>query len=1014
MANDSIMSKVSIDSNTNNKESIFFKLTDFLNSQKLIYPLIYKSETLSGIDWFKVKDKNSNINMFLEELQEKIQDQDTYIVKRWHYSKGQFWSLVNEEQLKKLIKKNNYLYEVLAPNKQKKVYFDIDAKSDVLEEVKCIILEYFSEANFQISGYRSEEKYSYHIVLSNYYLTKENVHYVKAFAKINKNLGFDPAVYGKYNCFKCINQSKPKKDAPIQAYIEGSEDLSKHLIQVNFDDDLMSIDDLDWSIIKKMIPETLHDKDAINLLNINPLDIKYEIDENFDLSNSSTLEKLNVIPNPPRGHDNMLEHDIIFRIMVWCKNNRLTFDQFWNWNKQKDASETREMRYRTRYELADRYNCHEGFINTLLLKFFPFLKEDKTRQRYRKLNKIEHTRIIEEDYLQGEHISTDIKYSYLDIRMGGNKTGAVIDFVKEYTKDIPKVKLADYLENRDKTIQYKSVLYLSPLQSLSRSAHGRFKQNGVEFGLYLDIKNKEVLKSYDKLFLCAQSLHKVSGKRYDLVIIDEIETIWSHFDNDAKTHGVNLTTNWEMLKRILKSSKKVIVLDALLSNKTMNVFKVIDPSASSEVLTLTKKQDPRYFLNYKENEIGKWLGNIINDLKEGKKIFIFMPYKHIYPTSKRHQLTSVNSLTDYICDEFGWERNVDVIPYTGEEKENKKKLHQIETVWANAKCIIGNTCISVGNNYSGEDFHQIYAYFSKWVNIRDFIQVLYRIRNPQDKKIKVIFERYSPPIERDKSRMAQIGCPAFKELSRGFRTEYLARSRDKLAVCSQRTNIINTSRKKNLDLIKDFKVDLCGKDYYIKWEDIPDITPDELKLMISNILNGFDSILDKLKAEKYQVKKQFTNEETAKHFFYKRAYLESFDELLYSQHLVHKIFEHNGIESFFEVEELSDLQRSTLKIPKEITNDDIREVVDLRNPIEKRDMNLIARIINCIMNGRVFHCEKENGVYQRIGEEKVYKYIFEEEFLDYMFLFKEDSVKYQIYKEELLYAKIENEDENEQ
>ena len=52
------------------------------------------------------------------------------------------------------------------------------------------------------------------------------------------------------------------------------------------------------------------------LLDINPTDIKYELKEDFDYINAFALDKLKAIPNPKRNELNVLNHNVIWKIMV--------------------------------------------------------------------------------------------------------------------------------------------------------------------------------------------------------------------------------------------------------------------------------------------------------------------------------------------------------------------------------------------------------------------------------------------------------------------------------------------------------------------------------------------------------------------------------------------------------------------------------------------------------------------------------------------------------------------------
>lgn len=192
---------------------------------------IVLSERRYNVDWYKVKNKDSGINIFIQNLKNKEKlPMEFRLVKRNHYSKGQYWGFVSKIKLYELIQKNTFSYEILEPGIRKKVYFDIDSKLSTLNECKQVISKVFVTPNFQISGYENPEKCSYHIILSNYTMENDiDLLKIKQFAGEHKALGFDTAVYGKFNLFKCINQSKPKKDAPIQSYLEGSHVLSKHL-----------------------------------------------------------------------------------------------------------------------------------------------------------------------------------------------------------------------------------------------------------------------------------------------------------------------------------------------------------------------------------------------------------------------------------------------------------------------------------------------------------------------------------------------------------------------------------------------------------------------------------------------------------------------------------------------------------------------------------------------------------------------------------------------------------------
>ncbi|KAJ3345330.1 hypothetical protein GGF32_008498, partial [Allomyces javanicus] len=206
--------------------------------------MVYKlAKTAFGLDWFAGKASPDSIGPQAHVLS---QLQDTEVLIKRLVSSGtnpsgnskecHLYAKCTPEQLVKLLAKNRHIQELIHPDRLSKVYFDIDDKLGVLSLDKCkaVILERFPGANMHICGYQIPSKSSWHIVLSNYTATFADFPRLKSFAAAHESLGFDPAVYTKNRFMKCINQSKPGKTPGV--YIEGSKAITKHLIQVDFDD----------------------------------------------------------------------------------------------------------------------------------------------------------------------------------------------------------------------------------------------------------------------------------------------------------------------------------------------------------------------------------------------------------------------------------------------------------------------------------------------------------------------------------------------------------------------------------------------------------------------------------------------------------------------------------------------------------------------------------------------------------------------------------------------------------
>lgn len=227
-----------------------------------------KTRMYLGVNWYENTKDSKSVSPEFKSLYHCLNTKtaDQYIIYR---TDNQYhrWANCTENQVKEMINENHHIYEVLPKNGQRKVYFDIDCLKtktklsfqEFIEKCTCIIQSLFKDAVFQISGSESE-KYSLHIIVSNYYSNNQKeMKVLKTFCEFFSDFGFDPSVYSINRNMKCINQSKGYKskiidgkqtrikDTRIQAYIAGSLDLSKHLININFDDDAKHIIDVDFT-----------------------------------------------------------------------------------------------------------------------------------------------------------------------------------------------------------------------------------------------------------------------------------------------------------------------------------------------------------------------------------------------------------------------------------------------------------------------------------------------------------------------------------------------------------------------------------------------------------------------------------------------------------------------------------------------------------------------------------------------------------------------------------------------
>jgi hypothetical protein len=958
------------------------------------------------IKWRRVK-AGSGINEILTEEAKTLKKEekiDYYLVKQNPPSRHHLFAIANEEQISERLKSNFYMYEILSPEKKKKVYFDIDLKPTKednfqrhIEKCKEVILETFPNANFQISGSQKETKFSLHIILSNYHTI--NTQILKKFSEKHSDLGFDTLVYSKFNVFKCINQSKPEKHSTIQSYIEGSMELSKHLVLMNFDNDSKNITEIEYfHTLLEHLENNKNDK-QLELIDINPNDIKFQIPDQLDYVNETALNKLRLIPNPPRDNCVGIKRDISLKLLSWCFKEGIPFVQFWDWCKQRDNSKERKDKYNGYYNEQNENKkldyLTESFIDTLLLKFYPRIKDEKKVITFLKDNQLNHTKIIPEDFLKAINIDRNVKYSFLDIRMGGNKTGANIDFIKDSDKDW-------------------SVLFLSPRIALSRNIQQRMLEKGLEFVNYEDVPDKKDLIYKDRLIMSVCSLHYLQDKKYDLILIDEIETIWDSFNGEAKTHRENPNHNWETFEYLLKNSKKTVIMDALMTQKTIETIKRIDNDARSfELLQLQSKQAPRKMIKYVEEKsddgmVDTWFDDLFSCIKRNENIAIFMPYKwNKENSSKRHKWAGVETLVKAICHMFNLKQGQDVIGYYSETKLEKEQLGDIKTIWKRARVVVFNTCLAVGVNFDVKNhFDKVFAYFTNWIGTRDFIQSLYRVRYPKSNIMNVFFEKNRFNNQNAIERGFRAISNNLQYLHTSLFNEKKVKALDRMNVLMNRCNItIETENDEDLDRIANIRF-TCLKDFSIGYDDIQDLTKDEFDKMKTEIDTGFNSLLEKLKYEKYLLKGRFKKditEDKLKWLWnnFEKPVVAITKIIVKDNHLLNTIFHELGYASFidFVLSNPKDSTISTLLIPNSITNNDLKKTFIFRNELKLRNTNFIQTLINGFFGYQVFKLDKdENNKIKRIihpvTKKKLNRWTIDESFTECINLFANFSKTY--------------------
>lgn len=747
----------------------------------------YICEEFQGIKWLidDGKMKNYSVSPFAKTISARKDgeitvirqvDKKTTIFNQHNCDKPvrkvyNVYANLTKTQLAKLVETNVKAYEVM-PDSRVKVFFDIEGDNvDKLPKAKEIINATFPNAKIQVSGSigpnvekKSKMYYSYHVVLSNYYLDSiADRAYLKQFVSQHSDV-FDSNIksYDKNGRMKCINQSKIEKKQRIQAHMEGSPKIPKHLITCYFDKDSKdAVPFLKTKLVDNVVPKTNgsrtgsskprgSDENNELLKCIQRLSIpsKYKMDldpDEYDLNNMNALDLINLIPNPPRSDnsDQYLNHTFIYTVANFAKWERIKFNDFWKWAQTKDNSSSRQNKWIKKWkdikvEFGELQRVKRKRIIQIIHHIYPEFNRSEALNYFIKQHKIEATKMMDTKYANKKTF-TKKKIQFLHLGMGGAKTCACMDKLKE----------AD------------SFCWITPRCSLSKNAKGRIGEDE-----YITIKNEELLKvrdgidgckiytdfknqtektneipKCDKIIVQAESLKYIGDRTYDYVVIDEIETL-NNCWRQTKTHNDKssvLKKNFENYVRVLQNAKQIFILDAFLTKKTIQFMKKVCPKASVEIIQSDSIPSSRKVKLIKQSkkladDYKKWRHMIVQDIKDDKNLYVFYPF--VNGTSNKE---SIEDLKMFIADNAKIDPNDDIITYYGsQDDKTKETLSEVNNLWDKKRVVITNNAITVGVNFDKVHFDRVYIAYVPFLHPHDIIQASLRVRKLKTNEVVIV------------------------------------------------------------------------------------------------------------------------------------------------------------------------------------------------------------------------------------------------------------------------------------
>lgn len=703
-------------------------------------------------NWFKNNDANGGA----QSQALKALPTEHIAVHSLTESYGRMWSAMTPEAYLLLLKKNYGLYEIITRFPHK-VYFDIDKKGrdeDLLTQVTEELSLYFPGVEWAVSGSITDIKTSYHLVAQNYTIgSEEDRTAIQIVASLLRttNEYYDNKVYTKNRLMKSIGQSKP--DGRVQEIIENN-DWRAHLITA-----FLPLHSLPFVFPEQVATEVKVAQsksfDIKNLPTLAPIELTLSTDPK-ELTPLDLLSLLRIDKSCTYQYTNLVAR--------FCFCHGITKEQYIAWIRPLHndvVAIDRNWKTLPKYEPV-----HLPRIYKIIQHFYPSFGKDLQYKRFS--DAFDLPPAVKVDTLSPVVFNGHDKWVILNTGMGSGKTAQTIDFLAR-GKNGPRAVGTGVISGIPFVRNGDSALWIAPNRALACNTLLRLKEEGIPFADYNAFKPSEkkegVLQEQPNLLSVINSLHYIGDKTYEIVVIDEPETLWGKFQGPFMEKKKEC---WTAFLNVLTHAKKVILLDAFVTTATTNLIQAVERANKGlprEVIYEREIEPVTRTVKYIKT-FGTMLVQIKQDLTDGKKVFIYYPYKT--KSAKHDSMETIYNMLEAETGKKG-------IFYHADQSDTVKAgIKQVNDVWDKVSFVITNNVITCGVNYDQNDetsYDTAYLFIASFSLPRDIIQVSYRCRVLRSNMLKVCFmgRMVGPDTWEDDTQY--IGCPIYKQLIGAVLTE---------------------------------------------------------------------------------------------------------------------------------------------------------------------------------------------------------------------------------------------------
>jgi hypothetical protein len=601
-------------------------------------------------------------------------------------------------------------------------------------------------------------KWSYHIVINNGYFVKSNKD-VEAFVdyihtnETNQDIvgAVDKSPYNNKQSFKLPHQSKLKSPDYIQTIVNG--EFKQHLVKRYSHDEFEGYYEC---VIKQ---ETIEKYTQKNTQPTEPttLDVG-EIITKVDKSNKGSLKDPIKDKLTKLGNDDLDWHTY-FAVMCALKNTypNIHGEQlFMDWAKisSKFVEETSKKEWDGLPPEKNKRTIKT--IDDLLKKKYPneYQDENVFVDSITKITVNLKTLGYDTQTVNSRYCSDVIDLYKL---MGlAPRTDMFEVREKPYRDVVIKSHLGtgktSIIKNILRKKSFDSILIISPRVMFGNSIFADFlevEQLEHRLKFYKDIKKEERHKC--KFMVCQLESLTTLGDDFQLVILDEVESILNQFHSSTMEKNFDKITNH--FGKIMNTAKYVISADAFITDRSIDVLATMRPKKHKIYIENTFNPYNRicYYMGNNSEKLTKCVIDQIIKEPEDRRVII---------TGSRPHCDTV----DEAVRDMG-QTSLKINRFTDDKLT--KEIRNVNTMWAKYQNVVHTSTITVGVNYAPprqeDKFDSLFINFS--VNgacVRDMFQASLRPR--ELKKNRLFYTVYDRFMKSNSEEDTIVLLRTFEEL----------------------------------------------------------------------------------------------------------------------------------------------------------------------------------------------------------------------------------------------------------